>query len=162
MPLPLVAVPEEVRRAIEPFVPGLPWEDIELHFQRVPQALSPTALVLVAPPDMPAALFAAAMAIGTDVYIDPTFVDFQSAAGVALVVHEMVHVAQYLANPDSFLAEYNRANQDVPDGQPWLNPYEWEAYSTETVAYCAMVASGVPPGSWVPTGLALGLWRCPI
>lgn len=156
MQLPLVAISDDLRRMIEPFVPGLPWQDIELHFQRIPQARAPV-VVVVWPAVYPAALRTAALAIGTDIYIDPEFGDFETAAGMALLVHELVHVEQYLATPN-FLAEYNRVNEGVPEDQPWINPFEWEAYRIECQAYDYFIQSELyPAGAWQPLGKAIGI-----
>ena len=151
-------VPDDVQRLVAPFLQGMPWEDVDLFVQPIPQAKAPTAIVIEADLFYPHALRAVAMAVGTDIYIDPAFADFNTAAGLALLVHEGVHVVQHLNIPN-FLLEYNRANQGVPDDRPWENVYEGQAYAWECAAFDHYVSLGIPPGPWLPLGKAMGI--CP-
>mgnify|MGYP001576912436 CR=1 FL=1 len=159
MAFPQAQIPEHVRQALFPFTGPLPWDDIDLRAQALPQAHAPLAVVCSARMAYPHALTAVAMTIGTDIYIDPAYYDFYTAAGLSLIVHEAVHVRQFLETPN-FLAEYNWAEQFVPADQPWLNPWEGQAYAAECEAYDYYVSAGLPPGSWLPLGKLMNFCPC--
>ena len=155
MMLPLAQLPEHVRYAIAPFTGSLNLEDIDLRVQRIPSGtVAPVHVVLAfntCYPHYPMALTAVAMTIGTDIFIDPNFADFNTAAGLSLLVHEAVHVRQFTTIPN-FLVLYNQAERGVPTDRPWENIWEMEAYQAECAAYTYFVAAGYPPGEWLPLG----------
>jgi len=164
-------IPEEIRRAIEGFLVGrqIPWQSINLHVGRLPEATEAAGgprvpYVLVQRPVTAVGLrswarnlIAVGMAIGRDVFIAPSHARFDTASGLSLLVHELVHVDQY-ERDQFFLAKYEEAAAKTPDGRPWENPYEMEAYLVERDSYCVMVAQRVPKGRWVPLGVTL--WGC--
>ena len=156
---PLAQLPEHIIQTIAPFTGPLPWQNIDLRVQRIPQGtVAPVHVVLAfnaCHPHYPMALTAVSMTIGTDIFIDPAFADFNTAAGLSLLVHEAVHVRQFTTIPN-FLVLYNQAEQWVPADRPWENPYELEAYMLECEAWHTFVADGVPRGNWVPLGIAVG------
>lgn len=152
MMLPLAQIPEHIRYTIAPFTGPLPWGDIDIRVQHIPHGtVAPVHMVMPLCDCYPMNLTAVAMTIGNEIFIDPSFADFNTAAGLALLVHEAVHVKQFTAIPN-FLALYNAANDGVSDSTPWHNPYEWDAYQAECSAYRYFVAQGYPKGNWLPLG----------
>ena len=155
MMLPQGQLPEHVVQQIAPFTGPLPWGNIDLRVQRIPSAtVAPVHVVFALnaySPHYPMALTAVAMTIGTDIFIDPSFADFDTAAGLSLLVHEAVHVRQFMEIPN-FLALYNQANEGVSDDRPWENPYEMDAYQSECAAFEYYLSQGYPQGDWLPLG----------
>lgn len=162
-------ISDELRQKVAPYLTGrqIPWQSINLHVGRLPED---RASVLQAPHVMvrrrvmavtalgkARSLVTVGIAMGRDIYIDPRYADFDTAAGLSLAVHELVHVDQHERDP-SFLAKYQKAAKSTPDDRPWENVYEAEAYQAERVAYCDSVAHGFPRGKWTPLGVTL--WGC--
>src|SRR3990167_1378932 len=152
---PLAQLPEHVIQQITPFTGDLPWHNIDLRIQRIPSAtIAPIHVVFAFnaySPHYPMALTAVAMTIGSDIFIDPSFADFETAAGLSLLVHEAVHVRQFNEIPN-FLALYNQANEGVSDDRPWDYFFEMEAYQAECSAFRFFLAQGYPRGDWLPLG----------
>ena len=152
MMLPLAQLPEHVVQQIEPFTGPLNWGDIDLRVQRIPSAtVAPVHMVMSFCDCYPMNLTAVAMTINNEIFIDPSFADFNTAAGLSLLVHEAVHVRQFSTIPN-FLVLYNQANAGVPDEHPWDNVYEMEAYLAECSAFDFFLAQGFPQGAWLPLG----------
>jgi hypothetical protein len=154
MMLPLARLTDNVRQAVAPFISGVNLGDIDVFVQPLPFAHAPAVFVI--PLYMPSALMAVAMTIGNDIFIMPDYADFESAAGLALLVHELRHAEQYAADPN-FLIRYNEAERATPRDKPWLNPFEFEAYCLEAQAFRAFLQQGMPYGEWTPMGVTLGL-----
>lgn len=157
-------VPERVRRMLEPLMgPGIPWNDITIHVGRLPQgtlapqALLPRAVMAVTARGLGRSLQTVGMTIHRDIWLARGHDDFESAAGLALLAHELVHVRQFDADP-LFADKYDAAARQTPADKPWLNPYEMAAYSEELRIYCLLLAEGRPKGRWVPLGVSL--WGC--
>ena len=92
--------------------------------------------------------------VGETIYIDPDFADWNTASGLALLAHERLHVEQKRTIP-RFEELYAEAQEGVSRGRPWDNPYERLAYERECAVYYRLIAEGVPPGNWVPLGVAM-------
>ena len=157
-------VPERARQVLEPLMgQGIPWNDITIHVGRLPQAsLAPHALVprtvmAVSLKEPARSLQTVGMTIDREIWLARGHDDFESAAGLALLAHELVHVAQFEADP-AFAEKYDAAAQQTPRDRPWENPYEGQAYEEEQRIYCRLVADGLPRGRWVPLGVSL--WGC--
>lgn len=154
MMLPLARLVDSVRQAVAPFISGVDLGQIDVFVQPLPAAHAPAVFII--PLAVPSAMIAVAMTVGNDIFILPEYADFNTAAGLALLVHELRHAEQYAADPN-FLIRYNEAEQTTPPGKPWMNPFEFEAYCLEAVSFRAFVQQGYPPGGWTPIGVALGL-----
>jgi hypothetical protein len=157
-------VPERARQVLEPLMgQGIPWDDVTVHVGRLPQAtLAPSALVpravmAVTAKEPNRSLQTVGMTIHRDIWLARGHDDFESAAGLALLAHELVHVGQFEADP-AFADKYDAAAQQTPRDQPWLNPYEAQAYEEERRIYCLLVAEGRARGRWTPLGVSL--WGC--
>lgn len=153
-------IPERTRQILEPFLgSNLPWNDINLTIGNLPHALAPSALIprnvmAVSARGIARALKAVGMTIHRNIWIDKSHADFETAAGLSLLAHELVHVEQFEQIPN-FDKLYHQAAWAIPRDQPYLNPYEETAYRTEVEVYCALLAEGYPKGKWEPLGVAL-------
>jgi len=81
------------------------------------------------------------------VVVRPEYLDTESASGLALVAHELVHNWQRLAVPNfseryAFTAEAI-SNRGLP---PWENPYEAQAYTLERELRDILLGNGWPEG----------------
>ena len=94
--------------------------------------------------------------IGETIYIDPDYAEWHTAAGLALLAHERLHLDQVRNIPD-FSYHYAMADAQTPANRPWENPYEYDAYLLECQVWHSLIQSGMPEGSWVPLGAAVGL-----
>jgi len=189
MLMPFVTLPDHITRLIAPFTGPLhremdviigapPRETLEPGnylpscFNEAPVMVYPSQYNLV---QYPTALRAVATTIGYQVYVDPAYMDTDTAAGLSLLVHERVHVEQFQEIPD-FLYWYNVYADVTPHDRPWENPYEMEAYLRECEAYDWFLLhrhpidsncfeygcsgnDGYPPGNWMPLGYTMGF--CP-
>ena len=165
MMMPLLAqLPGETQRMLRRVSP-LDWEGINVRVQRltgleasIPQSKVWAGLRYVVGRmrgRLKGALRAVGATIGETIYIDPDFSDWDTASGLALLAHERVHVEQKRTIP-GFDELYAEAQGQTPGDRPWLNPYERIAYETECQVYYDLIAGGVPPGKWVPLGVAMG------
>lgn len=157
-------VPDRARQVLEPLMgPGIPWDDITLHVGRlpnaalVPSALAPRAAMAVTAKEPARSLQTVGMTIDRDIWLARGHDDFESAAGLALLAHELVHVGQFETDP-AFAERYDAAARQTSPNRPWENPYEAQAYAEEQRIYCLLVAQGRPKGRWVPLGVSL--WGC--
>ena len=157
-------VPEQARQVLEPLMgSGIPWDDITVHVGRlpnaglIPHALGRRAAMAVTATEPVRSLQTVGMTIERDVWLAKGHAEFQSAAGLALLAHELVHVAQYEADP-AFAEKYDRVAQQTAPDRPWDNVYEAAAYEEEARIYCLLVAQGYPRGRWLPLGVSL--WGC--
>jgi hypothetical protein len=154
----------ELQQALQSYFPGAPWDRMDLTVRSLrgfalaptPMALAPRALLAVTMKGCARALQTAGMTIGRHIFIDPSFNQPQTAAGIALVAHEIVHVQQGEQDP-GFESKYDLAAQDTDPNRPWENPYEYEAYLKECQVYWDKVREGWPPGGWQPLGVQLNL-----
>lgn len=159
-------VPDRARQVLEPLMgPGIPWNDITVHVGRLPQgALAPQALALrpvmaVTAKGLAKSLMTVGMTIHRDIWLAQGHQDFESAAGLALLAHELVHVRQGEEDPQ-FPDKYDVAARNTPSERPWENPYEAQAYEEERQIYCRLVAEGWPKGRWIPLGASM--WGCQV
>lgn len=159
-------VPERAREILEPLMgSGIPWDDVQVHVGRLPQAslvphaLAPRSVMAVTAQEPARSLMTVGMTIHRDIWLRPGHADFYSAASLALLAHELVHVRQFEADR-GFAQKYDDAARQTPSGKPWLNPYEAQAYEEERRIYCLLIAEGRPKGRWTPLGVTL--WGCPI
>ena len=157
-------VPEQARQVLEPLMgPGIPWDDVTVHVGRlpnvalVPHALAPRRVQAVTAVEPYRSLKTVGMTIHRDIWLAKGHADFQSAAGLALLAHELVHVGQFEGDP-AFAENYDVAAQQTDSSRPWENPYEAQAYAEEQRVYCTLMAQGYPKGRWVPLGVSL--WGC--
>lgn len=169
-------VPTEVRQILEPLMPGrrIPWEQVNLHVRPLSEAAAFTTFTTesIVPltrittfPNVgvrrmllwPHRLITAGMAIGREIFIVPSRFITTTAAGLALIAHELVHVDQHEKDPN-FLAHYREQARNTPRDRPWENPYEREAYLEERRVYCTLTSRGMPSGKWTPLGVSL--WGC--
>jgi hypothetical protein len=102
-------------------------------------------------------LMTVGMTINREIWLARGHDDFESAAGLALLAHELVHVAQFEADP-MFADKYDAVARQTPKDTPWLNPYEAQAYEEEARIFCLLVAEGHARGRWTPLGVSL--WGC--
>lgn len=167
MMMPLLAqLPEETQRMLRMASP-LDWDGIDVQVQplthleaSVPQSKVWGGLKYVVGKmrggrQVKAALKVVGATIGGTIFIDPDFADWDTASGLALLAHERVHVEQDRTIPN-FNELYAEEQAKTPGGLPWLNPYERVAYEVECQVYYDLIAEGVPPGKWVPLGVAMG------
>lgn len=155
-------VPDRARWVLSPFFPGLNWEGIQVHVGPLPAVqapmvllLRPTAAVTASAPAR--TLRTVGITIGEDIFINEDHADLRSAAGLALLAHEVYHVEQGRRDP-LFNMHYEEAADSTPRDRPWENPFELPAYLKERNVYCTLVGQGVPKGRWTPLGVAL--WGC--
>ena len=145
------------------FPEGAPWSDIEVTQQTLrglalfgPASLAARAVGAVTLPGAAANLQTVGLTIGRHIYLDPSFGQLDTAAGQALLAHEVVHVNQG-ERDRNFGDLYEKASYGVDPNTPWKNPYEAPAYARECEVYWGQIAKGWPPGSWKPMGVQLGL-----
>ena len=157
-------VPDRARQVLEPLMgPNIPWNDITVHVGRLPQAslvphaLLPRSVMAVTAKGLARALMTVGMTIHREIWLARGHDDFESAAGLALLAHELVHVGQFEEDP-AFAEKYDVAARQTDPLRPWENPYEAEAYEEERRIYCRLVADGRPKGRWTPLGVSL--WGC--
>ncbi len=159
------AIPQHARETLERFLPpGTPW-DIDLQYRRIlatvpgqhPSTLGPAAVMAVTLPRAVRALKAIGRSLAGVVFLHPDFGNLDTAAGIALLGHEMVHQNQYVDVPN-FEQVYGVENRNTPPDMPWLNRFEEAAYMKEREIYCQLVSEGVPKGNWMPLGVQV--WGC--
>lgn len=159
------AIPQHARETLERFLPpGTPW-DIDLQYRRIlafvpgqhPSTLGPSVIMAVTFPKAVRALKAIGRSLRGVVMLHPDFGNLRTAAGIALLGHELVHQNQYLDVPN-FESAYGTENRQTPRDMPWLNRFEREAYMVERDIFCQLVSEGVPSGNWVPLGVQV--WGC--
>ena len=162
----LAQLPQDVQATLRRVSP-LDWEGIDVQVQRlahldaaVPQSKAWTGLRYVVGRmrgnrQLRGALRVVGATIGQTIFIDPDFADWNTASGLALLAHERLHVEQQRTIPN-FDNLYAEEQQFVRPNHPEDNPYERIAYETECRVYHALIAEGVPPGNWVPLGVAMG------
>jgi hypothetical protein len=102
------------------------------------------------------ALQTVGMTVGKHIYLDPNYGKLETAAGLALLGHEIVHVNQGEADPH-FEDKYKVALRQTNSNRPWENPYELPAYAKECEIYYQKIAEGWSPGNWKPMGVQLDL-----
>lgn len=167
MTMPFLAeLPEGTKRILERVSP-LNWEGIDVQVQPltglgafVPQSKVWSGLKYVVGTmrgrrRSKAGLKAVGATIGETIYIDPDFADWNTASGLALLVHERKHVEQSRTIP-GFDQLYAKAQATVHPQRPWENPYEMEAYCLEAETYYRLIEEGRPPGGWLPLAVAMG------
>lgn len=117
----------------------------------------------------------AASSLPGRVTLHPKYSDLDTAAGIALVAHELLHQQQFETIQD-FEVEYAAEDQRVRQHglPPYENLFERPAYELEAEAYLAALDQGYPAGDYTPlliqdgmasesfthhlsSGLALGL-----
>jgi len=158
-------IPDQARHVLERLLPpGIPWDDVTLHLEPlaqgaradVPHALVPRSVMAVTLKALARALKTVGMAIGREIWLAPEYAKFDTASGLALLAHELVHVAQDEKDPD-FANKYDIVARQTPPDRPWENPYEMEAYCVEASVWRTLVAEGYPSGNWKPLGIEMGL-----
>lgn len=165
MTMPFLAqLPLETQRTLERVSP-LGWDGIDVRVQRltgleasIPQSKVWAGLRYVVGGmrgRLKGALRAVGATIGETIYIDPDFADWTTASGLALLAHERIHVEQKRSIP-GFDQLYAEAQAGVSPARPWDNPYEMDAYCVEAKTWYALTQQGMPPGNWLPLGVALG------
>lgn len=171
-------VPEEARQILQQITPSTTsWDAVDLHFTSsipgaavmrsqvgagicIPCALVPAGIISVTRRvrgTFSTSLKTVGMTVGHTVYLAINPKDLRTAAGLALLAHEKVHVDQY-ACIRNFQDLYTRAAERTPDNEPWRNPYEEMAYRVEARVFCRLVDAGYPKGKWTPLGVSL--WGC--
>jgi len=156
-------IPGDARQLLTPYFGEKVWEVADLHVGAFPEVstLVPRSLVKLAITyvTVPASrgLRTVGMTVGTSIYLHPEYADLSTAAGLALLAHEMEHVRQAIEVAD-FDRVYENAARVTPHDRPWENPYEYVAYRKEQKVYCDKVAEGMPKGRWIPLGVQL--WGC--
>ena len=147
----------------------VPWNDVNLHLERlahgapayhyhsqvVPTAMVPRNIMAVMAKGIAKALKTVGMAIGRDIWISPDYADFNTASGLALLAHEIIHVRQNESIPN-FDIEYDRVARRTPADKPWENQYEMEAYCEEARIYRELLAQGYPKGKFEPLAISAG------
>lgn len=151
-------VPSDVQQLLSPFLPGgIPWEKVTITYEPLLETVAShprtLATVLTA---RGRRLRTVGRSLGTSIQLDPDFGDLNTAAGLALLAHELRHQHQIATIPN-FSDVYADEEWKTPPNRPWENPYEREAYRTECVAWHALVDAGWPPGDWLPLGVQVGL-----
>jgi len=161
-------IPDEARRRLEPLMtPGIPWQSITLHLEplaqgisaNIPHATVARSVVAVTLKGLARTLKTVGMAIGNHVWIAPEFAKWDTASGLALLAHELVHVLQDQEDPN-FARKYDAEARKTPPDKPWLNHYELASYCQEAAVYKKLVAQGMKPGSWKPLAIEVG-FACP-
>ena len=161
-------IPPEIQRQLQAYFPGgAPWDAITLTHQSLrgmavylPASLAPRAAMAVTLPGAAQSLQTVGVTIGRHIYLDPSFGKLDTAAGQALLGHEVVHVNQG-ETIQGFEELYDREAQRTDPNRPWDNIYEAPAYQKECEVYWGQIAKGVPPGNWKPMGVQLGLCHAP-
>lgn len=150
-------IPPDIREILAPFLrEGVPWDDVVVSFRSLQgvAAQGPRSMAAVAPSTF------RTVGLSTEgrVMLDRRYGDPDTAAGLALWAHELVHQEQMERMPN-FMVLYMNEDWRTPPDMPWLNVYEEEAYRTERDVYCSLVRHGFPKGDWVPLGVQV--WGCP-
>ena len=158
-------IPQQARELLEQFFPGGARWDAELVFRQLsfmsgvaaPSSYGPRAVAAVTLPRAQQRLRPIGRSLDGIVILDPRFGNLDTAAGLALLAHELEHQDQWRSIPD-FERQYAQENRTTPRDMPWENPFEKAAYQKERAVFCQLVADGVPRGSWTPLGVQL--WGC--
>jgi|GEM_PF-4995116 len=150
-------IPPDIREILAPFLPeGVPWEDVVVAFRSVsPRGASWGPRTMA--PGIGAGLRTVGLSMEGRIVLDRDHGDPDTAAGLALWAHELVHQEQMVRIPN-FVSRYMAEDWRTPPDTPWLNVYEEEAYRTERDVYCSLVRHGFPKGDWVPLGVQV--WGC--
>lgn len=163
-------IPREAQDALREFFPSdTPWESIQFSHESLrgmavtdldaPLSVIPRPIMAMTFPNALArALQTVGVTIGRHIYLDPNFGKLDTAAGLALLGHEVEHVNQG-EHDKHFQDKYRVALRHTHRDRPWENPYERPAYTKECEIYYQKVAEGYPPGNWKPMGVQLGLCR---
>lgn len=118
----------------------------------------------------PMALRRAASSRPGQIVIHRDFFETDTAAGIALIAHEVYHQIQFARNPDllDFYAE-EEARVEALGLPPYENVFEKPAYLFEAQVYREALAQGFPKGTHLPllieeglAGYANGSGRMPI
>jgi len=156
-------IPSNVRNILAPYLANsTPWDSTNISSAvRLPEARVPSSttfrvrsVVSVTTTDR---LETAAKSFRGQIVLGRRFHQEDTAAGLALIGHELVHQEQYAQDPN-FEANYDAAYWNTHPERPWENPYEYPAYEVERRIFCDLLAQGYPPGDWVPLGI--DLWGC--
>ncbi len=156
-------VPEPLRSDLARFIPTtIRWNDVNIVIglprglaDQLPSALAKRKVSFVT--QARGGMETIGATLDHTVYLNPDYADFETAAGRALLVHELWHVHQNETVPD-FAVVYAIEARKTPEDRPLENRFEREAYKVEQEAYCSMVQEGWPPGDWVPLGVQE--WGC--
>jgi hypothetical protein len=159
-------ISQALQDTLQPFLPaGIPWESVELRVGRIrtvdamiPSAVIPRSVISVTQRDADRGLLTVGQSFDGVVVLDRRYAKMDTASGVALLGHELVHQEQY-ETIDNFAFLYDVEARNTPDDDPFANRYELPAYRAERAIYCSLVAQGWRPGSWVP--LSVLEWGCP-
>lgn len=88
------------------------------------------------------------------IHILPEYWAPDTAAGVALIAHELCHQQQFARMGPQVLSLYAPWDEKVARGEiyPWQHPLEAPCYRLEAEVYSTLLAEGWPPGPFVPLG----------
>lgn len=166
---PQAGIPPQIQELLAPFLPStLPWTEVDLRFQnvsgldqidphnRISRARVKRSVQAVTLSGLARSLRTIGMTIGRTIFMDPRSSKLKDAASLALLGHELVHVNQFETIPN-FEALYDFEARQTPESSPWLNKYEYPAYEVECRIWHALIADGVPKGSWTPLGVSQNL-----
>lgn len=146
----------DFRDVLEPFLPaGVPWETQVRYSLLASASRSPATYGLVSASG--ALVKLAHFSPQEGIVLRRTEVD--TAAGLALLVHEAIHswqAAQFPGGGPAFVTAYDREEaRRIANRLPvWENRFERPAYCMEADAYVAFRDAGWPPGSWTPLGIS--------
>ena len=146
-----IRLPERIKNAMDMLLPGLDADDVTFEV-----GLPALRAGTVCTP--PAALERIGSSLPGRIVIHPTAWEPGTAAGVALIAHEMYHQRQFLSTPD-FMEQYDREKRRVEARglPPWENRFERPAYEFEAQVYRRALHDGLAEGSWVPLLVEKGL-----
>lgn len=153
-------IPQDIREILAPFLPeGVPWDDVVVTFRSVTRYAASWGPRTMAFSNDPSAggLRTVGVSMEGRVVLDRDYGQPDTAAGLALWAHELLHQEQ-MARIPNFRSRYMTEDWRTPPDMPWLNVYEEPAYRTERDLYCSLVRHGFPKGDWVPLGVQL--WGC--
>lgn len=154
------AIPRESQGILKEFLPAdTPW-GVDLRIERInssvmqdePCSLGPRGVMAVTAVDARRRLRPIGRSLNGVVILHPEFSDLDTAAGLALLGHEMTHQRQ-IQNIPGFAMKYSAENRRTDRNRPWENSFELEAYMKERDVFCALTQRGFPPGDWVPLGV---------
>jgi Domain of unknown function (DUF4157) len=163
--LPLAQLPGGIQELLQEYV-DMPMQEVDVRVEqvqleaRVPASMARYGLKRVIGKYRGRAnnssLKVVGATIGDIIYIHPDYAEWETAAGLALLAHEIRHVEQQQTIPN-FLSLYQAEDAVTPSDRPWENRYEYEAYLRECQVWHDLIRKGYPRGSWVPLGAQVGI-----
>lgn len=141
-PIPFAVLPEDAMTVLSDFFPRDLLERVDLEV-KVPASM----LMVSCTPHAGATMKVGANPGPGEIVIHPRFFNTKTADGLALLAHEIFHVAQR-ERTSGFEERFTQAAIDTEQSglPPWENPFEAEAYAFERQVRENLLRRGFPSG----------------